>query len=185
MLPPPAAPIQLSRRTREENLEQGLHAPVSDAHQGTRSLSQNTKDGGQASRNAVAQADPAETSHRNNHAAAPGDALATAHEMAQAAAIAQAEQPVHHADEIQQLLVLPGFLNGCPAGLLLDSGAAANLMNPVTAGRLQVQLTQIAAIKVVLADGSESTVHEALQPELQNATKWDDGCSAPGPQLNP
>ena len=157
MLPPPAAPIQLIRRTREENLEQGLHAPVSDAHQGTRSLSQNTTDGGQASRNAAAQADPAETSHRNNHAAAPGDALATAHEMAQAAAIAQAEQPVHHADEIQQPLVLPGFLNGCPAGFLLDSGAAANLMNPVTAERLQIQLTQIAAIKVVLAHGSEST----------------------------
>jgi len=75
LLPPPAAPIQLSSRTREENLEQGLHAPVSDAHQGTRSLSQNTTDGGQASRNAAAQADPAETSHRNNHAAAPGDAL--------------------------------------------------------------------------------------------------------------
>ncbi len=139
LLPPPAAPIQLSRRTREENLEQGLHAPVSDAHQGTRSLSQNTTDGGQASRNGAAQADPAETSHRNNHAAVPGDALATAHAMAQAAAIAQAEQPVHHADEIQQPLVLPGFLDRCPAGLLLDSGAAANLMNPVTAERLQIK----------------------------------------------
>ncbi len=86
LLPPPAAPIQLSSRTRafypgvhrspaHADLEQGLHAPVSDAHQGTRSLSQNTTDGGQASRNAAAQADPAETSHRNNHAAAPGDAL--------------------------------------------------------------------------------------------------------------
>ncbi len=50
LLPPPAAPIQLSRRTREENLEQGLHALVSGAHQGTRSLSQNMTDGGQASR---------------------------------------------------------------------------------------------------------------------------------------
>ena len=81
--------------------------------------------------------------------------------------------------EIVPPLSLSGYLNGHPTDMLIDSGAAANLIHPDFARRMGIRVERSTDLKVTLADGSKRNCsHQAMGVALRmgdGATTFEEG----------
>jgi len=130
-----------------ENPRLGVHAPQCDAYHGSNIRSSHNKHDGQlvSSDASIAAADSMEALPSTSHADAPRDASAAEYEEEQTvrreqAHITTATTGITRTAEIVPPLSLSGYLNGHPTDMLIDSGAAANLIHPDFARRMGIRV---------------------------------------------